>query len=647
MSVDFSVYDGTAAPLPDIKIPRGTTLLDRMSDQNHTDLLNYLMQRITYASRDRMIRLRRYASTDRLISTWQKLSPDDSKRILEEDNTGKAQAVSMNLPILSAHLEDMTAFFSEIFSATSRDFYAVPKKKESMPAHALADKMNRDSKARKYYKELTLGFRSLLKYNIGGFAVRWEGANGFGELSKPGNRIESIDMYNYIWDTSVLDVSKISTDAEFAARISVKNDMWVRKGARAGRLARIDRIIESDRQSNTGKRGAKYYKFPPIHVGLSIDGADDKTATGNTVNWESFGLGYAFEQETPINGHEVIEMYCWLNPDQFKLTENRVANGQVSEAGYELWKFTIIDSCEVAAAEPVTGEEGGDVPVQIPHYLGFFTVDDMKEAHRSIMEFLKPFQRFASFLYNIYVAGARKNIWGIKGYDPQMFDISKIEKGDVAGWLASKAPGRDVRSGIQTLDSNTGVDKTVEMLANNEQMMQKLFPSQALPSQVAGIDRAIKNQVAAVMQGVQRRLHMSAKVIDSDIFAPLRVQCYRNLVAGDGSDLSGLDEEAVAAVLGSGLQQLNKESVASEVKELLYAILQSKEIAPGVDLAGLMEYWSQMMDMPSGLDEFFKQAAPAAAGPVNPDGTPAAAAGPDSMSAAGLGGAAPVQVPLV
>jgi len=646
----------------EIELPKGEGGLSKMKDEEHDELLAYLVSRLTSGQRQRPMRLTRYARVDRLISTWQKLSPDDSMREQMEDNTGRQQAIAMNLPILAAHLEDMVAFFGEIFSSQSRDFYSVPPEKESAPAKALADKMNRDTKSRKYYKELCSGLRSLVKYNIGGFAVRWEEGNGYGEFAQPGNRIESLDMYNYSWDPSVLDASRIAGEAEWAARFTLRNRMWLQRKALKGQLERVDRLFAKQDQGyggNSGLSKARYWRHPPTYVGLNSDGSDSKTskAAGN-VDWQAYGAALEGDEHPEIEGFELTEMYCWLNPAQFGLSgsakpstvdesyqEGKDAKGN----SYALWRFLLVNCEQVVFATPVESQD--KMAPEIPHYVGYLTVDDTKEAQRSVMELLKPFQRFASFLMNIYVAGARKNIWGTVGIDPTMFDTSKMKEGDVANVLHSKQAGRDVRTGLTKLDSSSGVEAIPEMLKMVFDVIEKLFPSQALPNQIAGIDRAVKNQVAAVMQGVARRLHMVAKIVDADIMTAMRVACYRNLAAGDKDGLDGLDEEMVATVLGSGIAQLNRESTASEIKEIIYAILQNPQAATVFDLVKLMTYWSRLMDSPSDLGDFVKQQMPAP-GAVNPDGTPAdggpAPGSPgDVLRASGLGGARPAQIPAV
>jgi len=626
--------------------------LETLSEQQHKELLEFLTSRLKFGAQNRLTKLQRYARIDKAISTWQKLSKNDTQRLLDEENFGTSKAININLPILATHLEDMTAFFAEVFSSQSQDFYTVPSKEDSRPAKVLADKMNRDTKARRYYSELCKGFRSLLKYNSGGWAVRWESGGGQGQLAQPGNRIESIDMYNHIYDTSITDVTKLSSEAEFSARVTLKNRMWITKKAMRGDLQRVTHLPGfRPTDANNGVapasvKNATFWKNPPTQAGLNEDGSDTKTA-GQSMDWAGYGLELQTEGTKNISGFEVIEMYCWLNPAQFKLlsetpTQETGGTGGTDSKGdeYSLWRFTIIDSAQVCSAVPVAGI--GDGEPEIPHYLGFMTDDDTKESYRSIMELMRPFQRFGSFLLNIVIAAARKNVWGLKGYDPAMFDMSKIEQGEVAGLIPSKIPGRDVKTGLMTLDSTTGTDKAMEMLGQSQALMNSMFPSQALPSQVAGIDRAIKNQVAAVMQGVQRRLHMSCKGVDSSIMTPLRLQCYRNISQFDKEGMVGLDEELVAKILGSGLNQLNREAVASEVKEMIYAVIQNSQAAALFDVGDMMTYWSRLMDSPSDLGDFAKPQQPVAQ--IGPDGKPVP---PQVLGASGLAGAPAAQVPAV
>lgn len=637
------VYTDSTLKTADVRIPKVGGILGDMDDDVHAELVEYLVSRLKTGRSSHNTRITRYARIDKLISTWQKLSAEDTKRELEEDNSGRSTPIAMNLPLLAAHLEDTVSFFAEVFAPHRRDFFVVPDDEDAQTISELARKMNRDTKSRGYYAEVCKTIRALAKYNIGGFAVRWEPGAGFGELASPGNRIESLDMYNYFWDQSVSDVTKIRTDAEWAARASVKNQMWLERKALRGELQRVDELIKKDKENYENKknshRKASFYRTPPHHVGLTLDGRDGQTtkANGNTVDWASYGAGFEGESLQDINGFEVIEMFCWLNPWQFNLVDvgaeaaaesgAGVAEGGLDEngQGYQLWRFTIVDACQVVHAERVLGA-GAEEP-EIPHYVAHMNQDDMKEAQRSVMELLRPFQRFGSFLMNIFVAGARKNIWGFKGVDPSMFDTSQFEHGEIAGWLKSKIPGRDVRSGLVAIDSSPGTEHAMQMMGQVLEVMRSLFPSQAMPAQIASIDRAVKSQVSAVMQGVHRRLHMTARTLDSNLFNPTRMQCYRNLTKGDPDGLANLTEEKVAKLLGSGLQSLNAEAAASELREIIFAVIQNQEAMQTFNVSGLFTFWSQLLNLPMDLGSFVRQQQQAT-GATPPGNTPPP---PDAM----------------
>src|SRR3546814_7835985 len=61
-------------------------------------------------------------------------------------------------------------------------------------------------------------------------------------------------------------------------------------------------------------------------------------------------------------------------------------------------------------------------------------------------------------------------------------------------------------------------------------LTNQFFPTQSAPSQIAGIDRAISSQVAAVQQGVNRRQHKGARLLDDTMMRPMRAGMYFNIV---------------------------------------------------------------------------------------------------------------------
>lgn len=618
----------------DVIVPDNDTLLESLSDENHKALLEYLTSRLTSGVTARDRKLKRFAKIDKQISTWQRLNKEDSERERMEEVSGRQQALPMNLPLLATHLDDTVAFFSEVFAPLSGGFYTA---KGTDQMKKLAEKMNEDSAAREYYTNVCMTFRSLVKYNIGGFHVEWEEADQqASSVYGKGNRWTALDMYNTLWDPSIDNVSKVSTEAEWAAAVEIKNRIWLIRKGLSGEFSRVDCLLEADngkkRSTEQGgyktpaNKAAKYYRPPSPSAGLPSDALDDRTSTSDSraIDWESYGAALSGEKDTLIQGFEVVTMYCWIVPDDFGLVPDADAEAMEKmgidlEKYVELWKFKIIDSESIVLAEPVVPLEestrkssvSGDTLIggsKIPMHISLLNHDQMEQAQRSVMELLRGFQRFSSYLANIYIAGMRKNIWGITAVDGTMFDVSKLREGDVAGLMESKQPGRDVRSGFAQMNNTAGVEHAIGAIDSVFSIVQRLFPSQGLPSQVAGIDRAVKNQVSAVMQGATRRLHMLARLVDSSLFTPSRRTAWENLNRADNEGIKDMKDEEVSKVLGSGILALEVDRIVELLTEIMVALIQNPDAAKEFDTSSILSYISKMRNLGVDLNDFKREA---------------------------------------
>lgn len=596
---------------------------EQLTVESHTMLLEYLLARLHLSQVKRPTRLQRYARIDQAVNGWQKLSAEDSIRDTREEMTGRSQALPMNLTITKSHVDDAVAFFSEVFAPLGGNFFATPGKKDQVDSiQKLTKKMDQDMKMNAYYDNVVSAMTSLAKYNFGGFHIYWNDERKHGD--NIGNVCESIDAYNILYDSTIRDVSKLHRDGEWVALIRERNRLWLLKQAMQGGLINLEKIIgpakDEDRGSNSFVPGkARFYKHPPNQTSMREDGKDTKTGLleGNDVDWEGFGLSLSDDQMAEIDGHEIIKMYCWIIPSQFDIEvegEDESAADKLS-----LWQFTICDSKAIIYAAPIENAE------ELPVYLARLDKDEMGEAARTMAENLMPFQRIVSFLLNTAIEGIRSNIWGIKGYDPEMFDISKVQNGETSGFLKSKKPGRDVRQGLLKLDGSSGTEENFRHAATVLELMRSLFPSQAMPAQIAGMDRAVTSQVSAVLQGAMRKMHMLVRRLDSSLMLPVRIAQYRNITNFDPDKASfkGLNTEEVAEVLASGLGQVNREAAAEQLRSLIFALIQNPEGAQGVDTRGLFKLWSILMNLGTDLSEFIAQATPQQLAPqVGPDGQP-------------------------
>lgn len=580
----------------------------------HDDLLSYLKARLSSDS-NRLQRVMRYSRVDRLISTWQRLSQEDTKRKQKQETTGKAQALPMNMPLTHTHIDDMAAFFTEVYYPSTGAYGtadAIPDAQKSMVE--VVTKMNDDAADTQYYVALSRTIRSLLKYNIGGFELCWEEVehDDSSDSAEPPqrNHAKPLDMYNTLWDPSIKDAKDVRRKAEWAATVEVVNRMELIRQTQAGSYAGTMAVLRAgDSNAVNGASKGSYYKYPPAET--NIDSQDDETAQQSTVDWTAYGASLGADSIDIKGGYELVTMYCWLNPAQFGLSWTQMSYEQ---DGYYLWRFKILAGERIIYAEPVVDDSDElkkQNSVVIPYYLGYLNYDDMLSASRSIAELLGPFQSFTSFLMNAHIQGARSNIWGIKAYDSTMFDLSALEANDgVAGYVASKMPGRDVRTGLQELKGTFDGSKTMDQVGAMMQLTAQFFPAQSMPAQIAQMDRAVQSQVSAVLQGVSRRLQLLVKTADTMIFNPLRFDQYRNLVKNEQVSAKGVSDGQARKMLGSGLAQLNQEILENAIRQMMMSIMQNQALTQQYDIAPMFDFWASLLKIPVDSSKFKLQPNP-------------------------------------
>lgn len=585
-------------------------LLAQLSDEQTIALTRYLTSRLAAGDVRRKKRVTRFGAIDRAISTWQKLNPEDSQREINEDNSGKAQAIPFNLPILSTHLDDFVSYFAEAIAPIANPFYA--NNGTEVPA-ALVAKMDRDAIRRDYFSQVSLMLRSAVKYNVGGLRVRWhEALKSTSAIAESGNGWKSLCMYNTLWDPSIRRPQDVATKAEWAATVELTNRITLMRKALAGEWYGLDGILE---ECSTPEASTRLYCEPPVEAKISEDGVDSKTtsAKNGNVNWDAYGLGIASAHGSNVGGYEYVEMYCWLIPWQFGLLTDaeraELKTQEVEPSSFlELWRFELVAG-KIVAAEPAIPREDhlGNETNEIPYYMTYMKQDQMAEAQRSFMELMKGFQRFASNMYNIYVSGQRKNVYGVIGYDPTAVDVTGLKNGDPVGLLPMKMPNRDVRTAITGLSTGVDMGPALASVSQTLALKDQMFPSQAMPNQVAGIDRAIKSQVATVVQGWSRPMRTILRMLDSTLLLPTRLEAFRNLKRHDKQGIESLSDEAVAKMVGAGIESMEAERIAEALWQLLYTIIQNQESIQTFNVPLILTYLGRIAKLGVDLGSFVRQ----------------------------------------
>lgn len=636
---------------PDLKLAKPANIPSShpfLNQQNHEALLQYLKARLMMGSKPRNNQVPRYAHIDKKVAGWLRLSEEDQKRANESDKTGRPVMTDIVLPLEFVHLDDMMTYFAQTFAPNRGMFYMLGEPGETDQATALVTKMNNDALYSGYFREILRTLFSTLKYNIGGVHVAWGSDQGprverngnttnvTQELKWAGNRMKSVDMYNFMYDPccELVDLHK---EGEFAAYAEIKSHFWVQKRAVAGLLFNCDKALSVQDRVQSGQ--VKWYKNPPSEASLtrSNNGVDQ----GGT-DWVSI---LSEVNLTDTSGHELVHIYIWLNPVDFGLVP--VAE-KTTRRAYELWRFSILDDEFIVSAE-----QQNNMHSQLPFYFGVINDDLMGAAQKSVAELLESLQDFASALLNIHIKGSRESIWGTTYYDQTMFDFSAVAPGEVGARvpMKSSAVGRDIRTGIYKESNNVDTRQTMQDVDSVMTIINQFFPTQSLPSQIAGIDRAVTDQVAAVQQGANRRQQKSARLLDDSMFRPMRSAMYYNVIQYSPTEqeitdyysgkifnlnLADMKDTSIPFIIGQGLKALDRTASQQAMQQLIFALIQAPQVlAPNpvtgeqIDILAMIDHWTTMMDIEANFNQFKTK-------PATPPAAPGAPADPAAAAAAGI-----------
>lgn len=611
-----------------------------INEKNHQKLLEYLEYRLMAGARARDARLDRLVSIDKAVSGWMRLSDDDLKRQEKVKDDGIPLQIDVNLPLTFVHLDDQMTYFAATFSPTRGMFYHSGKPGETGSASQIVTIMNNNAIYAGYYRETLLGTYNLLKYNFGGFHVEWKreqgpkvekGANGQDTLQQElvwqGNSMKAVDVYNFLADSSV-HPTDLHKDGEFAAVAYTCSEFWLRRQAGLGLFFNV----ESELKSSDGRNMYRYYKNPPKEAMIEQD-----QSTG--TDWRAV---LSAVDVTPMGeGIELVKIFINLNPTEFGLLTGSAAERK-TRSRYEQWRFTIMNGRRIIDATYMNNVHG-----HLPFYMGVLNDDAMGPSQKSNAEILNPLQQFASGLLNTHVKGTRKNIYSTTIYDPSKVDVSGVKNGDVAARLPLKreAAGTDVRTVWHQMEAKVDTRQTMGDLESVMGLISEFFPTQSLPSQIASIDRAVKSQVAAVQQGVNRRQQKGARLLDETVMRNVRTGMYYNILQyqNDESEvqdfytgntikvnLAQLRKTDLPFIIGQGLKAVDRQAAQEQLRELIFTLIQApqaQQMPDGsrIDMLKLINHWVGMMDIDIDMEQF-RIAAPQPAAVDPTTGQPVAGA---------------------
>lgn len=599
---------------------------------NHAKLLEYIEQRLWLDKDNRDTRIARYSQIDRDVAAWIRLSDEDKKRRLKHERDGTPMPTDISLPLTWVHIDDMMTYYAQTFAPNRGMFYHTADPDQSATAASLVALMNNHAVYGSYYRHLLRAIYSILKYNEGGLLANWAEEYGpqmeMDAAGNPrigqkkifgGNKIQAVDSYNFFFDPSV-ERSQLYKDGEWCALAEMKSHYWLKNKCLEGVYFNCEDVLDAEAHSFQ----AKYYRDPPVEAKITPEYSGE--SGGGATNWFSWMSGN--DSILVNNAFELVTMYIRINPNDFGLVEGNKAARDARDR-YEVWRVTLCNGEKIIQCQYMPNMHN-----YIPAFFGVLNDDFMRDGAKSSAEILNPLQQFSSFLLNVHVKGSRKNLYGTTFYDPSRLDYKSIPEGEVALRIPilPQGYGQDIRTMVAHDNNLLDTKQTLQDLQGMLGIIDQFFPTQSLPSQIAGIDRAIDSQVAAVQQGSNRRQHKGARIIDDTMMRPLRYCLYYNIVQfqQDSSDvldyftgksqrvdLSSLRDSSIVDMIGQGLKAIDRQAVAGLMQNIIFALIQAPQAAQEIDILKMIDYWTSMMDIDASMEQF-RRPPPQ----MNPDGTP-------------------------
>ena len=580
-------------------------------------LCMYVKDRLDYANETRLKLVDKLAALDLELAGIIKLDLQDQKRKQKADQQKGVQVADFKLPFVLVQMDEAATALLQILAPDSGMYSAQAPREKQQIAKGFSALMNKHAEQFGHYENLEAFVVDVLGYNIGGLAVEWRAITGnlltngsdptgmnvqiIRDLVRQGNELRALDMYNFLWDTSVRP-HELHDKGEFGCEIRLFSEWQLYRMQENAELFDLNWLKEL-RQTRGGSAEAEYVYYRKRPTIAPMVANHDIEQGRNSPNWRAVFRGA--DEQMPQAGSEIelLSYTGWIQPAKFGLP---VAENSPKNA-YEIWHLTlaVISSEQL---QLVFAQRRDNAHAQLPFALAQPFRPQFGTNYRSYAEFLVPLNRFSSFQYNMHQRAARKALYGLNFFNELKVPILKQDPSLLEyGWLPVAGDVDDIgRSIKQTFDA-PGTDNTLRDIDATDALMQKILPTDML-KQVTDLERATRYQAAATVQGSNRRLLKIAKIIDSQALAVTRELQMYNILQFQTSmeiiDPSGqlvqvnpaeFRDAQLEFVIADGLRGIDKLALIEGMKDVISFILQSQVASQQIDVVALINYWTSLL----------------------------------------------------
>lgn len=605
---------------------------DPYKSVNTEALLKHIKERLDGCNIPRGALISRLRDIDVELSGFVTMDKEDKKRDQDNKQGLAPKAIKMNLPLAMAQLDEVQTYLLSVFAPEGDLFEAVAPPTQQDMAKALARYINQNGTKVGYYNQFGKFLTNALRYNFGAMGVTWETQSGIvwsndsvGQAQKnsgvvwSGNVLRSMDMYNFLWDTTV-HPTELATKGEYYAYVEKKTPFRVRKMEQDQMIFNVDEYIKT-----IADTGNTYYRTKP-----ELRNRSSRDSRSQTQDFATALIA----GDMPLDsspGIEFVYFVGWITPKEFNLSESK---------DLEVWIIVMANSRTITRAFRLE-DSAGVLPIGVACPI----VDDLDNDQRTYAEQLIPLGHFSSFLLNSHVSATRKSLYGLKIYNQNLFpglDKSQSDMESAYIPMKSTANAIDIDKAFRVYNDAPKTEQNVADIAKVEAIMQKILPSDML-GQVADLDRATLYQAAATVQASNRRSLKIARVIMSQALQVIKLLMIYNIYSsqepvsvtmpdGTQQDInpSQLRESKLELEMAGGLKGLDRLMVAQVARDILMAILQSQQAMAEIDVVKFIDYYTSVAGDKTDMTAFRRQApAPAIPGQAAPGQSPVTPGGPE------------------
>ncbi len=437
-----------------------------------------------------------------------------------ENRVGKKRKIQdITVPVLQPQTESGLAYLTGVFLTGYPIFGVVADVASAAAADQMEAVISEHSIKGQWNRHLMMALRDALKYNLCCVEVDWKrqssyaigtdsaSTTGKGQASKEivweGNAITWRSLYNTFFDYRVAP-AEIHTKGEFAGYVEIMGRTAFKQF-----LADLPEVTNAREALESTKAEDDFY-IPEVTSKLSTS---QENYNFDWMKWATTGVQNDSKGIKYGNCYEVKTLYCRILPADFGM--NVPAKNIV-----QIWKFVIVNGKVVVYVERMTNAHN-----YLPLVFAQPIEDGLGLQTQSFAENLLPIQDMASALWNIKIAGERRNVTDRMLYDPTRIRASDINSDSPNAKIPARpgAYGKPISESVYQIPFRND---------SGQSAVQDAMAVVEFGRSISGINRAQEGQFIKgnrtlsefdqVMQNSNARLQTLAIFLEAQFFTPIK-----------------------------------------------------------------------------------------------------------------------------